>query len=223
MQIALLVDNSQAAEPFIRDYREALVAFINGIAADPSGVKHQMSIVTLGERPTINTEYTTDTAQLVKGAQRIFATTGSGTYLLDGIIEVSQGIKKRESARPVIVAVTTEGPELSDRVYQAVLEPLRDSGATLHIIVVGTPSNEDHDRSIVLDRGTHDTGGRFDTVLTSMSLPAEMKQVAAELTHQFKVTYSRPESLIPPEQVTVTALKPGLTVRGTPVKQAKER
>src|ERR1700710_2893628 len=60
MHIALLVDNSQAAESFIRDYREALPAFITGIFADESGAKHQISIVTLAERPTINTEYTSD-------------------------------------------------------------------------------------------------------------------------------------------------------------------
>ena len=35
---------------------------------------------------------------------------GSGTYLLDGLIETSQGLTKRGSPRPVIVAITTEGP-----------------------------------------------------------------------------------------------------------------
>lgn len=223
MQIALLVDNSQAADPFIRDYREALVAFINGIAADPTGAKHEISIITLAERPTINTEYTADTAQVVKGAQRIFSLPGSGNYLLDGIIETSRGIKKRESTRPVIVAITTEGPELSDRQYQTVLEPLHDSGAALHVMVVGSPRNLDHDRAVVLGQGSHDTGGRYDTVLASSALPTRLKQVAMELTHQFKVTYARPQTLIPPEEVTVTAVKPGLTVRGTAMKQSRER
>jgi len=223
MRLAILVDNSQAAEPFIRDYREGLVAFLNGIAADPNGVKHQVSIVTVGERPTINTEGTTDIAQLVKGAQRIFSTPGSGTYLLDGIIELCQGLTKREASRPVIVAVTTEGPELSERNYQSVLEPLYESGAAFHVVVVGTPRNEDQDRAIVLDRGTHDSGGRYDTVLVSNALDVRLKQVAAELTHQFKVTYARPQTLIPPAEITVAAVKPGLIVRGTPMKQPREQ
>ena len=81
MQIALLVDNSQASDPFIRDYREALPAFINTIAADETGAKHQVAIITLAERPTINTDYTFDLPLAVKGAQRIFSTPRPGIDL----------------------------------------------------------------------------------------------------------------------------------------------
>ena len=41
-----------------------------------------------------------------------------------------------------------------------------------------------------------------------------VKQLAEELTHQYKVTYARPQTLIPPDRVTVSAAKPGLTIRG---------
>ena len=36
-----------------------------------------------------------------------------------------------------------------------------------------------------------------------MALTAKLKQLADELTHQYRVTYARPQSLIPPERVTV--------------------
>jgi len=223
MQLAVIIDNSQAAEPYIRDYRAALTEFLNGIAADPTGARHEVSLITIAERPTINTDYTTDIAQLIKGAQRIFSMPGSGTYLLDAIMEVCKGFKTREASRPVIVAITTEGPELSDRHYTAVLEPLRESGAAFHVMVVGRPRNNDEDRSVVLSQGTSDTGGRYDTVLASSALPTRLKQVAAELTHQFRVTYARPQTLIPPEKITVASAKQGLTVRGTPMKQPREQ
>ena len=42
------------------------------------------------------------------------------------------------------------------------------------------------------------------------------RQVADELTHQYLVTYSRPQMLIPPEHVTITGKRSELTVRGTP-------
>jgi hypothetical protein len=223
MQIVILVDNSQAADQYIRDYREAVPAFINALAADETGVKHQVSIVTLADRPTVNTDYTFDLPLAVKGAQRIFAMPGSGNYLLDGIIETSQAITKRASPRPVILAITTEGPELSDRQYMTVLEPLRASGAALHIIVVGNPTNLNHDRAVVLDMGTRDSGGRNDNILTGNALTARMKQVASELTHQYRVIYARPQTLIPPEKVTIAAARPGLTVRGTPMRTPRER
>ncbi|HUR32820.1 MAG TPA: hypothetical protein VM032_03440 [Vicinamibacterales bacterium] len=222
MQVALLIDNSQAAEQYVRDLREGATAFINGLAADPSGAKHQVAVITIGERPTINTDYTPNLDQAVKGAQRIFATPGSGAYLLDGIIETSKGFRKREATRPVMVAVITAGIELSDRVYQSVLEPLHDAGAALHVMVVGRPVTTDQDRMMVLDRGTSETGGRYDTVLTGTGLTPRLKQLAEELTHQYKVTYARPTTLIPPERVTVSTAKPGLTVRGIAENASKD-
>ena len=65
----------------------------------------------------------------------------------------------------MIVALTSEGPELSDRYYKMVLEPLRASGATLHVVSIGRPMNMNEDRSMALSLGTRDTGGRYDTLL----------------------------------------------------------
>lgn len=222
MEIVLLVDNSQASDPTIRDLREGLLAFLKEIGADESGVKHSVALITVGERPTIATDYTTDLARVEKSAGSIFSQPGSGTYLLEGIIESTKGIIKRKTTRPVMLAITTEGPELSDRYYETVLDPLKESGAMFNVLIVGRPLNNDQDRSIVLDRGTKDSGGRYDTVLTSNALPMRLKQIAADLTHQWKVTYSRPESLIQPESVSITSAKPGLTVRGTAVKEVRE-
>ena len=89
------------------------------------------------------------------------------------------------------------------------------------MLVLGNPRNTSYDRSIVLDQGTREGGGRFDTLLTGNALAARMKQVAAELTHQFRVTYARPQTLIPPDQVTITAGKEGLTVRGIAVRDTR--
>lgn len=223
MQIALLVDSSQAADPYVRDLRAGLTAFISTIGADPSGARHQVSIITIGERPTVNTDYTPNLATATKGAQRIFAMPGSGTYLLDGVIEASQAIKKREFTRPVIVAVITSGIELSNRPYQAALEPLFDAGAVFNVAVVGRPITGPQDRAIMLDRGTRETGGRYETVLASSGLTPRLTQLARDLTHQYKVTYARPQTLIPPEKVTVESAKPDLDIRGYAPRQTETR
>ena len=204
MQIALLVDNSAPAEPLIRDLRQALPAFISAVLADPEvRGKHQLSIVTMADRPTVNTEYSSDESLLLKGAGRIFSMSGSGTYLLDAIAEVSQGLAKRGPVRPVMVVITAEGPELSYRQYQEVLSALKVSGAQLHVMTVGLPRNFSDDRSIVIAQGPRDSGGSYDNILTGMALTGRLKQLAAELTGQFRVTYARPQTLIPPETVTV--------------------
>jgi len=224
MELAVLIDNSQAAESFIRDYRDAIPAFIRALAEDDTGAHHQVAVITLGERPTINTDYTLDLERAAQGAMRVFSTPGSGAYLLDGIIETSHGIAKRATTpRPVIVAISTEGPELSDQHYESVLEPLRASGAAFHALLVGRPENASQDRNIVVDVGTRDTGGSRQTVLASTGLKPRMLQLATVLTHQFKVTYARPQSLIQPKTIAVSTKKPGLTVRGTPIPVSRER
>jgi len=67
------------------------------------------------------------------------------------------------------------------------------------------------------------TGGRNDNIFTSTALSGRLKQVAAELTHQYLVTYARPNTLIPPDQVTISSARPGMTVRGTPARTTQEQ
>jgi hypothetical protein len=50
-------------------------------------------------------------------------------------------------------------------------------------------------------------------VLALTAAGPRMAQLAAELVNQYVVTYSRPETLIPPEKIAVTVTKPGLTAR----------
>jgi VWFA-related protein len=219
MQIAVLVDTSQAARDDIVHIRTALPPFVATLTAAGS----QVALIAIGERPTVFTDYTTNPANLKKGIDRLWSIRDSGTYFLDGIVEVCQGFKKREASRPVIVSITSEGPELSNLQHDQVLEPLRASGAALHAITLGRPSSsmsdEERNRNMVLDQGPKSTGGRREDLLTSMALATTLTQLANELTHQYRVTYARPQSLIPPERVTVAAAKPGLTARGTAIKE----
>lgn len=215
MQIAVLIDNSQAAERYVRDYRSALPPFISEIlAAEVKGGRHQIAIIGVASRPTILSDYSSDEATVLKGVNRIFAESDSGSYLMDGIIEVSRGMIRRSSARPVIVLITTEGIELSERHYQQVLDALMNSGAALHVVFLGSPSNPDEDRNIVLARGPRDSGGGVHTLLVGSALPDRLKQIAVELTHQYQVVYAHPDTLIPPDRVTIAAAGPDLTVRG---------
>jgi hypothetical protein len=223
MQIALLVDNSSRSSNIIRDVRDAVAAFIKGVTG--GGMKNDVSVITVAERPTLLVDYTSDQARLLKGAV-IFTQPDSGAYMLDGFLETSRGLKKREAARPVIVAIATNGPELSNRYRDQVLGAIKDAGASLHIVMAGPPptdvtTNEGRERAYIFSEGPDQTGGRYDNVLAPSALGARLTQVAAELTHQYLVTYARPDTLIPPERVTITAKRADLTVRGTPVRAAK--
>ena len=133
LQIALLVDNSQAATQNIQRMRDALTAFVNKVA---NGT-HEISIVTMADRPTLLLDSTKDAKTLVsKGVNRLFAQPGSGMTLLDAIVQTTKGFQKKEAARPVIVAVLTEGAEFSQDHYQTVLDALKNSGTAFYALVL---------------------------------------------------------------------------------------
>src|SRR5580765_618181 len=103
MQIAILVDDSTAARDQVIDIRRALPGFIDALLAPgEAGRKNQISIIGLGNRPTVLSDYTTDRAQLVKAADRVWQQVNAGNYLLDATMEVIQGFKKRDASRPVV-------------------------------------------------------------------------------------------------------------------------
>jgi VWFA-related protein len=212
LTISLLIDDSEAAADAIQFMRDALVSFVQRLSG-----KAEIAVATFGERPTNQIDYTTSTDALKKSVGRIFQRTGSGAYFLDAVVEVSHGLQKREAKRPTIVAITTEGPEFSNRSYQQVLDVLLSSGAALHVLSLGQPSSSQADeirnRNIVIAEGTSKTGGRRDQVLALSGLTDRLNQVADELTNQYVVQYGRPEQLIPPEKVQVSVTRPGLTVR----------
>jgi VWFA-related protein len=213
LTVALLIDDSQAATPAVQMIREAVDGFITALSG-----KAEIALITFGERPTIALDYTTDQKKLHDAANRIFPRTGAGAYLMDAIIEVSKGLQKREAKRPVIAVLMLEDDvEFSNRHYDQVLDPLAKGRAALHVVSLGQPNtrltDEIRNRDQVIAMGTERTGGRRDNVLAFTAAAPKMKQLAAELTHQYVVTYARPETLIPPEKIDVTVAKPGLTAR----------
>jgi Ca-activated chloride channel family protein len=214
LTIALLIDDSAAASSAIADIRLGLAAFFD--ALDP---KAEVALITFGDRPTVLVEYTRDRERLKRAVQRLHERSGAGAYFLDAVVDASRGLEKRAPERPVIVSVMTEGVEFSTLTYEPVLRRLYASGAQLHALVLSgevqanAAADEIRNRNIVLDEGTRGTGGRRDQLLSSIAVGAVLKELAAELEHQWIVTYARPDSLIPPERVQVEAKRPGLTVR----------
>jgi Ca-activated chloride channel family protein len=213
MQIAVLVDDTQAATRMILDERLALQAFVKALHQG-----NEMALLTFGERPGILVDYTASLPVLLAGVDKVFTRPGSGSYLLQAIVETTRGLQKREAARPVIVVVTTEGEEFSNDYYVTVVETLQKSRAQFHAIVRTTgepnPANEgNRNRTFVLAEGTQSTGGRREFVLSDSALTMKLEELASELKQQYLLVYARPQTLIPPKRLEVSVRRPGLTVR----------
>jgi hypothetical protein len=223
MPIAVVVDNHAAAQPNIADLRTALIRFLPEVAT-----LGPVALITTADRPTIVQDFTTDVEKLTQAANRLFAQPGSGATLLDAIVEVTRGLDKREEERAAIVLVTLELTEFSTLHFSQVLDSLKKSGAMMSgVVLVNQRGSNQNDaarnRAVVLDRGIRDSGGTRVDVLTSLSFGTALSQIAGALKHQHRLVYARPQQLIPPERIVVSAAKGGLFVTGAPARGQKER
>jgi len=144
---------------------------------------------------------------------------GSGATLLDAIVETSKGMAKRDTDRAAIIVVTGEHTEFSNRHYRDVLQELAKGGAQLHVLVLTGPggtrlNDEARNRASVLDLGPIESGGTHEDILTSQAYDTKLLEMAAILKSQHRVVYSRPQTLIPPEKIQVSATKPGQVASG---------
>jgi hypothetical protein len=104
---------------------------------------------------------------------------------------------------------------------------LAEVGAPFHVLILGPPGagidEDSRNRPVVLDEGPRFSGGHRESLLATSALPGALKKLAVQLKQQYRVTYSRPPRLIPPEKVTVRAARSGLTVRGTLIPEKKDQ
>jgi VWFA-related protein len=218
IDVAILVDNSQAASDEITFFREGLSKFVAKMAPG-----NHVALIALADRPTILVDYTNDTKRLSDTVGRLFPMSGSGMTLLDAMFETSKGLEKRETPRAVMVPVLTDGVEFSNHYHRDVVTTLRQARTAVHMVTIGQfPHSEEpqgtRERSLLLDLAPRETGGQRISLLSSHGLDPALQRLARELLAQYKVTYGRPESLVPPEQAEVSSGKAGVTMRGVPAR-----
>jgi hypothetical protein len=145
--------------------------------------------------------------------------------LLDAMVEVSEGLRKRNPARAAIVALITDGTEFTDRYSRDVVATLARERVSVHLVAVGRfvndTSHADRERAFFIVDAPRATGGHIRTMLTAHAVDEQLRRVARELTSQYAVVYARPRSLIPPDTVEVTSAREDLIVRGTPARTEK--
>jgi len=214
MQIALLADNSTASARMIPDLRDSLKAFAAAIWAKSPDT--QIALYTFGDRPTLDSDFSTSAVALNRRIDRLFATTDAGATFVDAVIEVADALRRRKATRPVIVAFVDEnGPDFSNRRSDQAFTSVAAAHASLWAVVrqgfgAAVESPENRERSMVIGDVTTRTGGRSSMVFDGTALKVRFADVATQLLSQFAVTYGRPESLIPPERLDVKLTNPDL-------------
>ena len=213
--IILLADTSQAVDRTIPDLRKGLSAFAAGLGAADPNVK--IGLRTFGERPTKVADPTS--AEMVQlGIERLFHREGTGSYFLQAIVETTSDLVKAETPGAALVAFVVEaGPEFSQDDRNRVSDALRRAGASLWVVVLqarggGLGSPEDRERAAVIGDGSVESGGLSVPVLSSQAIPQAFSKVQTYFTSRLRITYSRPDRLIPPEKLEIAARRDDLKV-----------
>jgi len=220
MQIALLLDDGG---PSLAAIRQATGQFVERLQR-----KAAFSLTTTAGQPQTRVSSTADPRQIYQALQGTFANVAPTTKFLDAVLETARNFVRRRVVRPVIVAIVTEGEELSASRADVVLEAIQQSGAVFYYIGLGTPvtsgtrpslgANRSADsteyesvqRNTVIGSGPRNSGGRSEQVLLPNGVEPLMLEFAAELAGQYALTY---ETDAGRGRLEVTALRPGVKLR----------
>jgi len=196
MQIAILVDDNGTGL-----FRVAVARFIESLLG-----RAEFSISTVTGQTMKLVDYTTDPRELSEAITKLGVrpATNDGNQLLDGITGTSLDLAKRKAGRPVIVALTVGGDDVTPMQPDDALDDLRKSGAQLYVVSVLNSAmrqttaptrasdmlNEGHALHAVLGDGPKRSGGVRQEISAMAGVDPGLHKLADLLKGQYVVEYS---------------------------------
>ena len=219
LQVMILVDDNGTGF-----FRSGLIQFVQQLQG-----RAEIAVSTVVGQTQKLVDYTPNLETVANAITTLSARPGTpdGGQLLEGIFQASKDQERRESARPVIVAVTVGGEEHSTVPAHHVLEQLAKSGSKLYVIQVANsalrstvqvtkPSallGENLNLSEVLGEGPKQSGGWREEIVASTGIVLGLRRIAAELKNQYAVEYSRPSKSKALEKINVSIKRAGVNLR----------
>lgn len=211
VKVTVLVDNGFDTGQLLSQYRSGLKDFL---AALPKGV--EASVITLAPQPRWLVRSTSDAEQLQKSVDRLVPDQAA-SRMVEGLIEAASRIEQENRKQvvnfPVIVVVSTTGPEGStarDQEVKKMAERLVTYPARLHVIMLSTSATSPNTlvgaRQVHVGKTVADlTGGRYEAIAAASRIPAllgEFAQLISEAhafqSRQYMVTVQRPAGVTGP-------------------------
>jgi hypothetical protein len=216
MRIALVIDTSDSTTPALNHLRAGLVGFLDALAP-----QHEVLIVSTGRQSRVRVAPTLDRKKLRDTCSGLFSD-GGATILSDTLLEIDDRfMRKAEDRWPVFVIVTADGAEGSSPANEKKLNEwvraLPARGVAAHAIALkyrggGNPE-------IIASHVAMTTGGSYDFINTSNSVPEKLKAIAERLTHdyqrasaKYQVTFA---SDSPAGALVVGVARDGVTIETT--------
>jgi VWFA-related protein len=218
MQIAILVDDNGTGL-----FRVGVARFIESLLG-----RAEFSVSTVAGQTMKLVDYTTDPRELSEVVRKLGArpATNDGNQLLDGITGTSLDMAKRKAGRPIIVALTVGGDDVTPMQPDDALDELRRSGAQLYVVSVlssamratTTPTrpadmlNEGHALHAMLGDGPKRSGGYREEISAIAGVDPRLQRIADQLKRQYVIEYSL-EGSKPSDRVSIALKRKDVTLR----------
>jgi VWFA-related protein len=194
LSVALLIDISQpprGTARSVQDLRNAASAFVKTIhAVSPEA---QIALVMFAAAPATATDFTNKSDELETAISKIFPSQQTVAVLMEAMLDSARKLEARPAPRRAMVTIDFSSSEGSaDRTVQQAADALTNSGATLWAVSVRGTAPTSANREEVLNKMTKATGGKRFSSVESSGLEGMLKNVAASLTSQYVVTFTRP-------------------------------
>ncbi len=218
MQIAIIVDDNGTGI-----FRVAVGRFIEALLS-----RAEFSIRVVRGQSMKLVDYTSDARELSGAVSQLGArpSTNDGNQLLDGITGASLDMVKRKAGRPIIVALTVGGDDVTPMQPDDALDDLRKSGAQLYVVSMLTASlrplapktrptdmlNEGHAIGAMLGDGPTRSGGFHEEISAMAGVDPRLLRLADQLKQQYLVEYSLQGSK-PSKRVEFAVKRKDVTLR----------
>jgi VWFA-related protein len=249
LQIALLVDNSVSMRGKLSDLRKAVTTFVTGLrsgvqvalitlaerptivvnyTADQAALLKGVSgiVVSVAGNYVLDGMAEASEALTKRPMARsiMVVVTGRGPEL--SYRHYTDVLRPLRDSGAALHAIMVTGPNPGgDLMHAAGAGNSADAGGDIADAGGDIGDTEDASggvgRDIVLGRMTKETGGRYQEVLSTSGLNVKLQQLSSEISNQYRVTFARPQRLIPPKSTKISARQSKMRVRGMLMKTDK--
>ena len=216
MKVALMVDNSDAAQQSLNSMRDGLSAFLDELPPE-----HEVGLFTIAGQVRRRVDFTMDREELKEEATGLFVDRNSAVVYMDGLLETWRRRFDDEDAWPVFVALVYDGAEGSrstqEEEFNEFAREIVGRGATVHAILVSTRGGAL--QTTISTFLTQNTGGRYWALAAATALPETFTELAAAMGAQHEAVKDRYRIVFecdpdnPAAGIAAGVQRPGVSVR----------
>jgi hypothetical protein len=201
IKVQVLIDNGTGMDTALVQIRNGVKGLVEAL---PDGI--EMSLYTTAPQPRNIVRPTMDKQALVQGADRIVPDSGAPRFI-EGLNEAAARVDKdKGNYFPVVVilgSTTAEGSSFVERDVQRMLQRFAER-STVHVIMYTTGAQSARsvagaNQAAVGEAVAKNTGGRYDNIAAASRLATLLPEIGAQIaqsharqSHQFRLTFQRP-------------------------------